>query len=255
MPLSMDINYLFVDGISSLYELDSLAKETNAAREILLDEIGKGSEFTGWKNPDKLNSPEEMARLKNCAKRIRGQSDVVVVAAVGGSYLGSRAAIEYMGLGNQGPEILFAGNDLCESHLLDVVGQCEGKRVSVIVISKSGTTAETAIAFRILKRYMFSRYKDEAPQRIVAITDKHKGALRELVRVHGFESFEVPADVGGRYSVLTPVGLLPIMASGIDGEELIRGARDAADYCMNTDFADNICLRYAAARHLFIGGA
>ncbi|MEG2204908.1 MAG: glucose-6-phosphate isomerase, partial [Oscillospiraceae bacterium] len=231
MPVSIHFDYL--DGFVSERELDEIAPEVLAAQRTLSDRCGSGREFLGWLEPSALNRPEELTRLSACARRIIADSDVVLVVGIGGSYLGARAAIDYLlsplynSLPKNTPDIWFVGNDLSASHLTETLTLCEGRRVSAIVISKSGTTTEPAVAFRAIKRYLSRRYGDLAAARIVAVTDCARGALRQMADAEGFESFVIPDAVGGRYSVLTPVGLLPIAVAGIDIERLLAGAAAA----------------------------
>ena len=256
MPLAMNTDYLFVNGISAPFEHEALLGRAQKAREMLLDRCSSGGELTGWLNPDKLYEKKELERLRVCAERIAGQSDVVLVAAIGGSYLGARA-VEFLGphlgglLNKKGyPRVLFVGNNLSELHLAEVLSACNDNRVSVIVTSKSGMTLEVAVAFRIIKRYMNDRYGKEAKDRIVAIMGRDGSGLKDIAEREGYETFTIPKDIGGRYSVLTPVGLLPVMAAGYDGEEMIRGAADSAVYCAGKEALSNDCLKYAAARQM-----
>ena len=237
-------------------ELDAIYGELPRAHDYLINKTGRGNDFLGWVNLPFDYDKEEYARLKAAAARIREDSDVLVVIGIGGSYLGARAAIEYLRSPNynlikkETPEIYFAGNNLSGTALRELFGIIEGKRVSVNVISKSGTTTEPAIAFRLFKSYMEERYgKEEAARRIYATTDKARGALKGLADAEGYETFVIPDDVGGRYSVLTPVGLLPIAVAGIDTDRLLAGAAEAArDY--QKPGRDNTAWQYAAARNV-----
>ncbi|OLS03020.1 glucose-6-phosphate isomerase [Tissierella creatinophila DSM 6911] len=203
---------------------------------------------------------EEFNRIKSSAKKIRDNSDILIVIGIGGSYLGARACIDalshnfYNSLEKEkrnGPEIYYLGNSISTSYMLHLLELIEGKDISVNVISKSGTTTEPAIAFRVLKEYMEKRYgKEEAKERIYATTDREKGALKELSDIEGYETFIIPDDVGGRFSVLTPVGLLPIAVSGIDIEKIMEGAKNGMEEYSNEDLNKNIAYKYATVRNI-----
>ena len=222
------------------------------------NKTGPGMDYTGWVELPKNYDREEFERIIKAAQRIRESSDVLIVIGIGGSYLGARAAIEalshtfYNMLPNDkrnGPEIYFAGNHISADYLADLLDLVEGKELSVNVISKSGTTTEPAIAFRVFKEYMEKKYgKKGAQSRIYATTDKNKGALKTLADKEGYETFVIPDDVGGRYSVLTAVGLLPIAVAGIDIKEMMNGAGDAYLECRKS-FMENDCYKYAAVRN------
>ncbi len=231
---------------------------TNAA-QLLQTRQGPGGDYLGWLALPTAFDHEELAQIKQAAQAIRQQSEVLVVIGIGGSYLGAKAAIEFCQHSfynqlskeqRQAPEIYFAGTNLSSTylqHLQEVIGD---RDFSVNVISKSGTTTEPAIAFRIFKKKLEAKYgKEGAKSRIYATTDKAKGALKTLATQEGYTTFVVPDDVGGRYSVLTAVGLLPIAAAGIDVDALMQGAADGAQLA-STPFAENDCYRYAAARNL-----
>ena len=239
-------------------DLVGLAPQVAAAHDLLHSGKCLGSDFLGWVTLPEDYDKEEFARIKAAAKRIQEDSDVLVVIGIGGSYLGARAAIEFLHSQNYNqlckgtPEIYFAGNTLSPSALSDVIKLCEGKRVSLNVISKSGTTTEPAVAFRVLREYMESRYGEaEAAKRIYCTTDKARGTLKQLADEKGYETFVVPDNVGGRFSVLTAVGLLPIAASGADIDKLMLGARMAMKDYADCDLAANDCYRYAALRNAF----
>ena len=241
------------------YEIDNLAKYVADAHEMLHNKTGAGNDYLGWVNLPAEYDKEEFARIKKAAEKIRSDSDVLVVIGIGGSYLGARAAVEmlqhsfYNALDKdkrKGPAIFFAGNNISSTYLADLLETVEGKDISVNVISKSGTTTEPAIAFRIFKELLENKYgKAEAAKRIYATTDKARGALKSLADSEGYETFVVPDDVGGRYSVLTAVGLLPIAAAGIDIDAMMQGAKDAMDEYANPNLADNACYQYAAVRN------
>lgn len=241
------------------HEWEHLAPAVKQAHEMLHGKTGPGRDFLGWVDLPVAGGQEELARIKRAAEKIRGDSDVFLVIGIGGSYLGAKAAIDILGhtfynllpkAKRKGPEIYFVGNNISPvylTHLLDVI---EGKDVSVNVISKSGTTTEPAVAFRILREYLEKRYgREEARRRIYATTDKSRGALRKLADEEGYETFVIPDDVGGRFSVLTAVGLLPIAVSGADVDELMRGAAEAYERYLTPDLGQNPCYRYAAVRN------
>lgn len=256
MAISVDLRYLDPD--VSRGDMEAIAPRILAAQKTLAEKTGAGSDFLGWTTPAALNKNAEIARIMRCAQRLRETSDAVIVVGIGGSYLGARAAIEYLvspmynSLPGKKPQIWFLGNDISASHMAETLEACEGKKLSVIVVSKSGTTTEPAVAFRILKQELDRRYGAQAASHIVAITDAARGALHTMAVKEGFETFVIPDDVGGRFSVLTPVGLLPIAVAGADIEELLLGAADAAAKYADTDFWSNDCLQYAAVRNILL---
>ncbi|MCF7926227.1 MAG: glucose-6-phosphate isomerase [Candidatus Izimaplasma sp.] len=221
------------------------------AHDKLRDKTGKGSNFLGWVDLPKSSDKDEFLRIKKAAKKIREQSDILLVIGIGGSYLGSRAAVELLSKHfdkNKELEVIFVGHHISSSYIDDLVDYVQGKDFSINVISKSGTTTEPAIAFRVFKQILLDKYsKAEIKDRIFATTDKDKGALRELADEQNFETFIVPDDIGGRYSVLTPVGLLPIAASGIDIDQVMTGAKDAMNEY--TTLEDNEAYKYAIYRN------
>lgn len=230
-----------------------------SAHKMLHEKTGAGSDYTGWVELPVNYDKAEYARIKASAEKIKSDSDALVVIGIGGSYLGARAAIE--GLTHtfynlmpkserKTPEIYFVGNSISSTYILELLELLKGKDISVNVISKSGTTTEPALAFRIFREYMENKYgKAEAGKRIYATTDKARGALKKLASEQKYESFVIPDDVGGRYSVLTPVGLLPIAVAGVDIDQMMKGAADAYELYKNPDPASNDCYRYAAARN------
>ena len=243
---------------------DYLSSREGALREaarMLAEHNGPGGDFTGWVTLPRDYDKEEFARIQAAAKRIQQQSQVLVVIGIGGSYLGARAVIELLGSPNYNlkqkntPDILFAGNGLSTDALLETISLIGDRDFSVNVISKSGTTTEPAVAFRIFKQMLEEKYgKEGARERIYATTDKARGALKGLADQEGYEEFVVPDEVGGRYSVLTAVGLLPIAVAGIDIEALMDGAAQAME-ALSAPGADNPAWQYAAARHaLYEGG-
>lgn len=240
-------------------EIFNLAPYIRTAHDMLHKGTGAGSEYTGWVELPVNYDKHEISRIKETAEKIRNDSEVVIVAGIGGSYLGAKAAIDILShtFSNilpadkrKAPVILFAGNNLSSTYLCDLLDVIQDRDLSVIVISKSGTTTETSIAFRVLREYMENKYgKTKAAERIYAITDKEKGALRKLANEEGYTSFVLPGDIGGRYSVLTPVGLLPIAVSGADIDMILEGAAWAYQAYNNPDVEDNDCYKYAAARN------
>ena len=256
--MAMNLKMTGVTGFVNPGELDKMAVLMNAANEVLLSRTGAGSDFLGWLDLPVNYDKEEFARIQKAAKKIQGDSDVLVVIGIGGSYLGARAAIEfckgqmYNGVREAGiPEVYFVGNNISSSYLNDVVKIIGERHFSVNIISKSGTTTEPAIAFRIFKKLLEEKYgKEGAKGRIYATTDKARGALKALSDAEGYETFVVPDDVGGRFSVLTAVGLLPIAAAGVDIEAMMKGAQDAREVCKGGDMSTNPSFQYAALRNI-----
>ena len=238
-------------------ELSEMQAMVNAANEELRDGTGAGSDFRGWLNLPVDYDKEEFDRIKKAAKKIQSDSDVLICIGIGGSYLGAQAAIEFLNSNFYGkedngmPTVVFCGNSLSGSYLYDLIEWVGDKDFSINVISKSGTTTEPSVAFRIFKDKLIKKYgKEEAAKRIYATTDRQKGALKTEADAEGYEEFVVPDDTGGRYSVLTAVGLLPIAASGADIDELMKGAADArADYT-DTDLSKATPYQYAAIRNI-----
>ena len=252
----MNINLSFA---SDFLPADYLTGRTDAltkAHEMLREGNGPGGDYTGWVKLPVDYDKDEFARIQAAAQRIRQQSDILVVIGIGGSYLGARAVIDLLGAAPDAPEICFAGNGLSTDAMTALIAKLEGKDFSVNVISKSGTTTEPAVAFRIFKKLLEDKYgKDGARERIYATTDKARGALKTVADREGYETFVVPDEVGGRYSVLTAVGLLPIAAAGIDIVALMGGAQAEMDALLNHPGTDNAAWQYAAARHtLYEGG-
>lgn len=240
--------------------LQTIAPEINHAYDTLLSRTGAGADYLGWLDLPVNYDKEEFARIETAAKKIRNTCDVFVVLGIGGSYLGARAAIEFLKTPDYNacrdantPAIYFAGNNISTTALNNLLTICRGKDVCVNVISKSGTTTETAIAFRVFKNLLVEKYGEQgAKERIFATTDKEKGTLKAYADRSGFETFVVPDDVGGRYSVLTAVGLLPIAVAGIDIRALMAGAADARKAFMVKDIETNAAMRYAAIRNLLL---
>lgn len=242
------------------HEIDYLQPAVTAAHDALHNGTGAGNEYLGWINLPRDYDKEEFARIQKAAAKIKADSEVLIVIGIGGSYLGARAAIETLNHAfynvldkekRQAPQVFFAGNSISSSYLHDLIDVIDGKDFSVNVISKSGTTTEPAIAFRVFKELLEKKYgKEEAKSRIYATTDEAKGALKELSNSEGYETFVVPDDVGGRFSVLTAVGLLPIAASGVDIEAMMKGADAARADFSSPELDKNIAYQYAAARNV-----
>ena len=237
-------------------DLTGLTPQIAAAHEMLHNGTGLGNDFLGWLDLPVNYDKEEFSRIKSAAKRISGDTDILIVIGIGGSYLGARAAIEFLkspnynALRKDTPEIYFAGNSISGSALAEILELCKNKRVSINIISKSGTTTEPAVAFRVLREMLETRYgKEEAAKRIYCTTDKARGTLKKLADENGYECFVIPDDVGGRFSVLTAVGLLPIAVSGADIDALMAGAAKAREEYSNADIEKNDCYRYAALRN------
>lgn len=253
----MTISFDYSHALSFIgqHEVDYLSEYVNAAHRMLHEKDGPGSDYMGWVDLPLQYDQEEFARIKQAAERIRSHSDALVVIGIGGSYLGARSAIEalshtFHNQMNGNTQVYFAGQNISSTYLTHLLELLEGKDISLNVISKSGTTTEPAIAFRILRDYMEKKYgREEARKRIFATTDSSKGALKKLADAEGYETFVIPDDVGGRYSVLTAVGLLPIAAAGLDIDRMMAGAAAAARKYNNSDLHSNECYQYAAVRN------
>ena len=239
-------------------DLVGLENQVAAAHDLIENKQGLGNDFLGWVNLPFDYDKEEFDRIKAAAKKIQQDTDILIVIGIGGSYLGARAAIEFLkgpyynSLRGNAPEVYFSGNSISGSNLSDLIKMCEGKRVSVNIISKSGTTTEPAVAFRVFRKYLEEQYgEEEAAKRIYCTTDKARGTLKKLADEKGYECFVVPDDVGGRFSVLTAVGLLPIAAAGADIDALMKGAQAAAKEYSEKDMYKNPCYTYAALRNAF----
>ena len=242
------------------YEVEYMSKLAAEAKELLISKKGAGNDFLGWIDLPVDYDKEEFARIKEAAEKIKSDSEVLLVIGIGGSYLGARAAIEFLRHNfynvvskeiRKTPEIYFVGNSISSTyikHLIDVIGD---RDFSINMISKSGTTTEPAIAFRVFKEILEKKYgKEAAAKRIYATTDKARGALKNLATEEGYESFIVPDDVGGRFSVLTAVGLLPIAVSGADIDKLMEGAASGRQMALENPFEENDALQYAAIRNI-----
>lgn len=238
-------------------ECEAMAPQVKLAHETLHAGTGLGNDFLGWINLPADYDKEEFARIQKAAEKIKSDTDIFIVIGIGGSYLGARAAIEFLkspnynALKKSTPDIYFAGNSISSTALAELLDLCEGKDVSINMISKSGTTTEPAIAFRVFRELLEKKYgKAGAKERIYCTTDKARGTLKKLADEEGYETFVVPDDVGGRFSVLTAVGLLPIAVAGCDIDALMSGARKAQNDFMEPDLNKNDCYRYAALRNI-----
>ena len=262
MGSKVTFDYSKPGAVINAHEVDSMKKITEAAKAELLGREGAGNDFLGWIDLPVDYDKEEFDRIKKAAEKIKSDSEVLLVIGIGGSYLGARAAIEFLRHSfynvvskeiRKTPEIYFVGNSISSTyvkHLIDVIGD---RDFSINIISKSGTTTEPAIAFRVFKEMAEKKYgKAEAAKRIYATTDKARGALKGLATEEGYETFVVPDDVGGRFSVLTAVGLLPIAVSGADIDKLMEGAQAGRAAAMDKPFAENDALKYAAIRNILL---
>ncbi len=243
-------------------EVEMMSGLVDAAKTQLLEKNGPGNDFLGWIDLPVDYDKEEFNRIKKAAEKIKNDSDILLVIGIGGSYLGARAAIEFLRHNfynsvskeiRKTPEIYFVGNSISSTYLSNLMELVEGRDFSVNIISKSGTTTEPAIAFRVFKKMLEDKYgKEEAAKRIYATTDKAKGALKNLATEEGYETFVVPDDVGGRFSALTAVGLLPIAVSGADIDKLMEGAASGRKRAIENKFEENDALQYAAIRNLLL---
>lgn len=255
--MAVKLNDKYLSQFLGENEYKGIAPAVKAAHETLSSKNGLGNDFLGWVNLPTDYDKEEFARIKKAAEKIKSDSKVLIVIGIGGSYLGARAAIEalkstlYNSLKKDTPEIYFIGNSISPTYLNEVISLVEGRDFSVNIISKSGTTTEPALAFRVFRELLEERYGAEgAKSRIYATTDKARGTLKELSDRNGYETFVIPDDVGGRYSVLTAVGLLPIACAGCDIDALMKGAKDAQDNLNDPDLNKNDCYKYAAIRNI-----
>ena len=255
MALKLECGYL--KGFIGEHEYAAMASQVESAHALLASGKGPGNDFLGWVDLPTNYDKEEFARIKAAAERIKKNTDVFIVIGIGGSYLGARAAIEFLksehynALKKDTPDIYFTGNSISSTALAELVEICEGKDISINMISKSGTTTEPAIAFRVFREILEKKYgKEEAKKRIFCTTDKARGTLKHLADEEGYETFVVPDDVGGRYSVLTAVGLLPIAVAGADIDALMAGAQKAQAAYNNPNMEENDCYKYAAIRNI-----
>ena len=255
--MSIKLNDKYVSSYIGAHEYENVQAQVNIADKVLRDKSGAGNAFLGWVDlPDNYDK-EEFARIKVAAEKIQKSCDVLVVIGIGGSYLGARAVIEFLksplynNLKKNTPDIYFAGNSISATALGEVLALCEGRDVCVNVISKSGTTTEPAVAFRVFRTLLEEKYgKEGARERIFVTTDRARGTLKQFSTDAGYETFVVPDDVGGRFSVLTAVGLLPIAVAGIDIDALMQGAASASHKYVTADIQMNDCYRYAAIRNI-----
>ena len=255
-------DYSKAESFISNDEVNSMKEIAENAKKVLVERTGAGNDFLGWIDLPVDYDKEEFDRIKKAAAKIQSDSEVLIVIGIGGSYLGARAAIEFLGHNffnsvskeiRKAPEIYFVGNSISSNYLAGLVDVIGDRDFSVNIISKSGTTTEPAIAFRVFKKMLEEKYgKDGAAKRIYATTDKAKGALKKLADAEGYEEFVVPDDVGGRFSVLTAVGLLSIAVSGVDIDELMAGAASARKRCIENDFDNNDAMQYAALRNIML---
>ena len=262
MGKEVRFDYSKAGGFIGQEELGNLKTSVMAARDTLVNRSGAGNDFLGWVDLPVDYDKDEFARIQKAAAKIQGDSDVLLVIGIGGSYLGARAAIEFLSHSfynnlskdkRKTPEIYFVGNSISSKYIRDLQDMLDGKDFSINIISKSGTTTEPAIAFRVFKKMLIEKYgKEEANKRIYATTDKARGALKSLANEEGYESFVVPDDVGGRYSVLTAVGLLPIAVSGADITKLMEGAAFGRKKALETPYEENPALLYAAVRNILL---
>ena len=255
--MSIKLNDKYVSSFINSHECEQMQAQVCAADQMLRQKSGPGNAFLGWVELPEKYDREEFARIKIAAEKIQKSCDVLIVIGIGGSYLGARAVIEYLkspmynSLKKDTPDIYFAGNVISADALNEVLALCEGKDVCVNVISKSGTTTEPAIAFRVFRTLLENKYgKDGAKERIFVTTDKSRGTLKQFSTDEGYETFVVSNDVGGRFSVLSAVGLLPIAVAGIDIDQLMAGAASASHTYMDADLTKNDCYRYAAIRNI-----
>ena len=255
--MALRLNETYLGGFVSSAETEKIAHIAEASFELVKTGTGAGSGFLGWVDLPVNYDREEYDRIKAASAKIQKMCDVFVVIGIGGSYLGARAAVEfckspyYNNLKKDTPEIYFAGNSISSSALSDIVRICEGRDVCINVISKSGTTTEPAVTFRIFREIMERKYgEDGARERIFVTTDRAKGKLKEFSTEKGYETFVVPDNIGGRYSVLTAVGLLPIAVAGIDIDAMMKGAADAREKYLNAPVLENDAVRYAMLRNI-----
>ena len=259
---NVSFDYSRVSNVVGENEIESMKAITKSAKDLLLAKTGAGNDFLGWIDLPVAYDKEEFSRIKKAAEKIKSDSEVLLVIGIGGSYLGARAAIEFLRHNfynsvsksvRKTPEIYFCGNSISPSYLHDLIEVIGDRDFSINIISKSGTTTEPAISFRIFKEMIEKKYgKAEAAKRIYATTDKARGALKTLSDAEGYEEFVVPDDIGGRFSVLTAVGLLPIAVSGADIDKLMEGAAAMREVVTKADFDENPSMQYAAVRNILL---
>ncbi len=254
--MSISLNTKYLQNFVAPHEIEAAKASAELAAKTVISRSGAGSDFLGWVDLPVDYDKEEFARIKAAAAKIQKQSDVLIVIGIGGSYLGARAAIEFLksplynNLKKDTPEIYYVGNNISPTYLNEIISLCDGRDFSVNVISKSGTTTEPALAFRVFREMVEKKYgKDGAKDRIFCTTDKARGTLKQLADTEGYETFVIADDVGGRYSVLTAVGLLPIAVAGCDIDAIMAGAAQARDE-LSADYDNNDCYKYAAIRNI-----
>ncbi len=254
--MSISLNTKYLQNFVAPHEIEAAKASAELAAKTVISRSGAGSDFLGWGDLPVDYDKEEFARIKAAAAKIQKQSDVLIVIGIGGSYLGARAAIEFLksplynNLKKDTPEIYYVGNNISPTYLNEIISLCDGRDFSVNVISKSGTTTEPALAFRVFREMVEKKYgKDGAKDRIFCTTDKARGTLKQLADTEGYETFVIADDVGGRYSVLTAVGLLPIAVAGCDIDAIMAGAAQARDE-LSADYDHNDCYKYAAIRNI-----
>ena len=252
--MTLKLNDKHLEKFISKHEYECIAPMVTVADKLLRDKTGPGNDFLGWMDLPKNYDKEEFARIKNAANRIQKDCDAFIVIGIGGSYLGAKAVIEFLSTAStkqNAPEIYYAGCNISASHLNELLYVCEHKNVCINVISKSGTTTEPAVAFRILRAFLEKKYgAEEANRRIYVTTDKARGTLKSFATQQGYETFVIPDDVGGRFSVLTAVGLLPVAVAGIDIDALMEGANAARLDYSDSDLNKNDAYKYAAMRNI-----
>ena len=255
--MAIKLSEKYLSGFIAEHEYKNIQPAVSAAHKLLREKSGAGNDFLGWVDLPENYDKEEFARIKAASAKIQKSCDVFIVIGIGGSYLGARAVIEFLKSANYNnlkkntPDIYFAGCDISAVSLAELVELCEGRDVCINVISKSGTTTEPAVAFRVFRELLEKKYgADGARERIFVTTDKARGTLKKFSDERGYETFVVPDDVGGRFSVLTAVGLLPIAVAGIDVDALMKGAQDAANAYTDCDIQKNDCYKYAALRNI-----
>lgn len=254
--MSISLNTKYLQNFIAPHEIEAAKASAELAAKTVINRSGAGNDFLGWVDLPVDYDKEEFARIKAAAAKIQKQSDVLIVIGIGGSYLGARAAIEFLksplynNLKKDTPEIYYVGNNISPTYLNEIISLCDGRDFSVNVISKSGTTTEPALAFRVFREMVEKKYgKDGAKDRIFCTTDKARGTLKQLADTEGYETFVIADDVGGRYSVLTAVGLLPIAVAGCDIDAIMAGAAQARDE-LSADYDNNDCYKYAAIRNI-----
>lgn len=253
--MSIRLNTKYLGNFIAEHEMEAMKAQISEAHNIIENRNGLGNDFLGWVDLPENYDKDEFKRIKAAAERIKEKADILIVIGIGGSYLGARAAIEllkspfYNNLKKDTPDIYFVGNNINPTYLQEILSICEGKDICVNVISKSGTTTEPALAFRIFKKLVEDKYgKEEAKNRIFATTDAKRGTLKELSDKEGYETFVIADDIGGRFSVLTAVGLLPIAVAGCDIDKIMAGAKKGMDKYSKDD--NNDCYKYAAVRNI-----